>query len=81
MIQLVGVHIHVHTYDFGQCSSMYIGLVVLCMKEMPFFIYICGPIVHITKYGSTVYVRIAMVFLFPPYIWKFSSYFNFKLLF
>ena len=30
----------------------------------------------ITQYGSTVYIGIAMVFVFSPYIRKFSSYFQ-----
>ena len=32
----------------------------------------------ITQYGSTVYIGIAMVFVFSPYIRKFSSYFQFQ---
>ena len=36
--------------------------------------------VLVTQYGSTVYIGIAMVFLFSPYIRKFSSYFQFQLL-
>ena len=30
----------------------------------------------ITQYGSIVYIGIAMVFVFSPYIRKFSSYFH-----
>ena len=37
-------------------------------------------ILHITGYGSTLYIGIAMVFVFSPYIWKFSSYFRFQLI-
>ena len=33
---------------------------------------------YITQYGSTVYIGIAMVFVFPPYIRKFSSCFQFQ---
>ena len=33
---------------------------------------------HITGYGSTLYIGIAMVFVFPPYIWKFTSCFQFQ---
>ena len=31
--------------------------------------------VYITGYGSTLYIGIAMVFVFFPYIWKFTSCF------
>ena len=34
----------------------------------------------ITGYGSTLYIGIAMVFVFSPYIWKFSSYFQFQVI-
>ena len=34
----------------------------------------------ITQCGSTVYIRIDMVFVLSPYIEKFSSYFQFQLL-
>ena len=37
------------------------------------FLYIC-----ITQYGSTVYIGIAMVFVFPHTLGKFSSYFQFQ---
>ena len=33
---------------------------------------------YITGYGSTLYYRIAMVFVFSPYIWKFTSCFQFQ---
>ena len=33
---------------------------------------------YITGYGSTLYIGIAMVFVFPPYIWKFTSCFQFQ---
>ena len=33
---------------------------------------------HITGYGSTLYIGIAMVFVFSPYIWKFTSCFQFQ---
>ena len=32
----------------------------------------------ITGYGSTLYIGIAMVFEFSPYIWKFTSCFQFQ---
>ena len=32
----------------------------------------------ITGYGSTLYIGIAMVFVFSPYIWKFTSCFQFQ---
>ena len=32
----------------------------------------------ITGYGSTLYIGIAMVFVFSPYILKYSSYFQFQ---
>ena len=32
----------------------------------------------ITRYGSTLYIGIAMVFVFSPHIRKFSSYFHFR---
>ena len=32
----------------------------------------------ITGYGSTLYIGIAMVFVFPPYTWKFTSCFQFQ---
>ena len=32
----------------------------------------------VIQYGSTVYIGIAMVFVFSPYIRKFSSYFHFQ---
>ena len=35
---------------------------------------------HITRYGSTLYIGIAMVFVFSPYIRKFSSYFHFQVI-
>ena len=31
-----------------------------------------------TGYGSTLYIGIAMVFVFSPYIWKFTSCFQFQ---
>ena len=34
----------------------------------------------ITGYGSTLYIGIAMVFVFSPYIWKFTSCFQFQVL-
>ena len=34
----------------------------------------------ITGYGSTLYIGIAMVFVFSPYIRKFSSYFQFQVI-
>ena len=43
----------------------------------------CIPYVHvhlITRYGSTLYIGIAMVFVFSPYIRKFSSYFHFQVI-
>ena len=33
---------------------------------------------NITGYGSTPYIGIAMVFVFSPYILKYSSYFQFQ---
>ena len=36
------------------------------------------PIACITGYGSTLYIGIAMVFVFSPYIWKFTSCFQFQ---
>ena len=35
-------------------------------------------IYYITQYGSTVYIGIAMVFVFPHTLGKFSSYFQFQ---
>ena len=32
----------------------------------------------ITGYGSTLYIGIAMVFVFSPYIWKFTFCFQFQ---
>ena len=40
---------------------VYISFVVLCL-------YASLYIEIITQYGSTVYIGIAMVFVFPPYI-------------
>ena len=37
-------------------------------------------VVAITRYGSTLYIGIAMVFVFSPYIIKFSSYFHFRVI-
>ena len=34
----------------------------------------------ITRYGSTLYIGIAMVFVFSPYIRKFSSFFHFQVI-
>ena len=34
--------------------------------------------VYITGYGSTLYIGIAIVFVFSPYIWKFTSCFQFQ---
>ena len=38
------------------------------------FLYVCILHGSITQYGSIVYIGIAMVFVFSPYIRKFSSY-------
>ena len=35
-------------------------------------------LVYITGYGSTLYIGIAMVFVFSPYIWKFTFCFQFQ---
>ena len=40
-------------------------------------VFIMGIII-ITGYGSTLYIGIAMVFVFSPYIWKFTSCFQFQ---
>ena len=32
----------------------------------------------VTGYGSTLYIGIAMVFVFSPYNWKFTSCFQFQ---
>ena len=37
-----------------------------------------GSTGYITGYGSTLYIGIAMVFVFSPYIWKFTSCFQFQ---
>ena len=34
--------------------------------------------IFITGYGSTLYIGIAMVFVFSPYIWKFTFCFRFQ---
>ena len=41
-------------------------------------IYIYIVYIYITGYGSTLYIGIAMVFVFSPYIWKFTSCFQFQ---
>ena len=41
------------------------------------YITACIP-VYITGYGSTLYIGIAMVFVFSPYICKFTSCFQFQ---
>ena len=35
---------------------------------------------NITGYSSTLYIRIAIVFVFSPYIWKFICYFQFQVI-
>ena len=40
----------------------------------------CVAPTFITRYGSTLYIGIAMVFVFSPYIRKFSSYFHFQVI-
>ena len=35
-------------------------------------------VTYITGYGSTLYIGIAMVFVFSPYIWKFTFCFQFQ---
>ena len=42
--------------------------------------YASTEIRTITGYGGTLYIGIAMVFVFSPYIWKFSSYFQFQVI-
>ena len=39
--------------------------------------YTCSGIC-ITGYGSTLYIGIALVFVFPPYIRKFTSFIQFQ---
>ena len=38
-------------------------------------LYVAG---HITGYGNTLYIGIAMVFVFSPYMWKFTPCFQFQ---
>ena len=62
------------------------GIVTITARESLLAIYFqqepdvtgCGRICIITGYGRTLYIRIAMVFVFSPYIRKFSSYFQFS---
>ena len=69
------------------CSSIIIAsvqslYVPFYFKEI--FIHLYNYIGHarclarITGYGSTLYIRIAMVFVFSPYIRKFTSCFQFQ---
>ena len=41
-------------------------------------VYIIVTDLTITGYGSTLYIGIAMVFVYSPYILKYSSYFQFQ---
>ena len=61
------------TYYVGVCLTGYALLVAMhvCM-------YVCT---HITGYDSTLHIGIAMVFVFSPYILKYSSYFQFHVSF
>ena len=43
------------------------------MSDLVFY-----TILLVTGYGSTLYIGIAMVFVFPPYIRKFTSFFQFQ---
>ena len=40
----------------------------------------CDVHAYITRYSSTLYIGIAMIIVFPPYIRKFSSYFHFQVI-
>ena len=48
--------------------------------EVNLVVIACCALAPITRYGSTLYIGIAMVFVFSPYIRKFSSYFHFQVI-
>ena len=64
------------------CSRIYITLLyAMCVSCCRFSrCFYCDPY-SITGYGSTLYIGIAMVFVFSPYIWKFTFCFQFQLTF
>ena len=69
-------HTHVHATHTLQPSHQKMRLLIQgwCSE-----VYTCTCSLIITSYGSTLYIGIAMVFVFTPYIRKFSSYFHFQL--
>ena len=52
--------------------------IVHCVHTCTYTIMLVKQQVCITGYGSTLYIGIAMVFVFSPYIWKFTSCFQFQ---
>ena len=65
---------HIHN-DHIQHTPHYIARAV---AEKP---RLRGVYIHvITRYGSTLYIGIAMGFVFSPYIKKFSSCFHFQVI-
>ena len=53
-------------------------LVTMLVTMLVNFHYLQADIITITRYGSTLYIGIAMVFVFSPYIWKFTFCFQFQ---
>ena len=67
----VYIKVDMHTLD-GTCINSYIQKSSLCSV----YIHISqGTVVY-----RTLYIGIAMVFVFSPYIRKFSSYFHFQVI-
>ena len=70
-------------FRFHMQSCTKIGYHVIICKITIYNYYDQEQATHITQYGSTVYIGIAMVFVFSPYIRKIqfllsvSSHFNF----
>ena len=74
----------------GLCSPVKLGYNpdiiflwhIICVYNFVCSIYIIYTAhkncIYITGYGSTLYIGIAMVFVFSPYIWKFTSCFQFQ---
>ena len=65
--------IHLHLF-LVLCVSVYIVLQFSILS----IIIQCSTVSYITGYGSTLYIGIAMVFVFSPYIWKFTFCFQFQ---
>ena len=53
-------------------TNVSVHVVLLCLSYIKYM--------YITRYGSTLYIGIGMVFVFSPYIRKFSSYFHFQVI-